>query len=107
MKVELYGRHENNLPKGCTDGELYGRHANSSPKDGELNSRHLPKEWTAQKKTRHRDGRTFGTKITHESDGEVNELNEMKITVDTEEQGHYTWHKKWIDDELQGHEITR
>ena len=39
---QLNGRHENNSPKGWTDGKLYGRHENNSPKDVELN-------WSAQK----------------------------------------------------------
>ena len=49
MGGELYGLHENILPK---TGELNGRHENNSPKDGESNSKHennSPKGWTVQK----------------------------------------------------------
>ena len=46
---ELYGLHENILPK---TGELNGRHENNSRKDGESNSKHenkSPKGRTVQK----------------------------------------------------------
>ena len=46
------GWHKNNSPKGGTDGELYGRHENILPKDGKLNGLHENNsriKWLAQK----------------------------------------------------------
>ena len=46
------GWHKNNSPKGWMGGELYGKHENNLPKTGELNGpqeNNFPKEWMAQK----------------------------------------------------------
>ena len=46
------GWHKNNSPKGWMGGELYGKHENNLPKTGELNGPHennFPKGWMAQK----------------------------------------------------------
>ena len=42
------GRHKNNSSKGGTNEELYGRHENNLPKDGEFNG------WQKTRDRRHK-----------------------------------------------------
>ena len=61
------GRHKNDSPNGGMGGELYGRHENNLPKDGELN-----------KNGQHGNNSPQGiddAKITRQRDRQIGQLN--------------------------------
>ena len=59
------GRHKNNSPKGWMGGELYGRHENNLPKTGELNGQHGNNSLQGMDNTR----------ITCQRDRQIGQLN--------------------------------